>query len=86
MIYLHKVKAIVMLTNLMENGVIKCHQYWPSVLNKTVSYGSNKVTMVEEGVCGDYVKRKFDLVTSNSSKGDKKASFSTITHYYYQKW
>lgn len=85
MIYLYKVKAIVMLTNLTENGVLKCHQYWPCVINKTVAYGSNQVTLVEELICGDYVKRRFDLITSNTGRGEKPV-FNTVTHYYYQKW
>ena len=83
MISSFKVKAIVMLTNLIENGVVKCHQYWPDTLNKTVSYGLNEVTLIDEIISGEYVVRKFNLVTINS---DKTSTENIISHYYYQKW
>lgn len=83
MISSYKVKAIVMLTNLVENGVVKCNQYWPDTSNKTVTYGFNEVTLIDESVCGDYVLRKFNLVTNNS---DKTSTAFTVSHYYYQKW
>ncbi len=86
MISLHNVKAIVMLTNIIENGVVKCHQYWPEELNKTTKYGQSQVTLVEASVCGDYVKRKFDLITPKEASTNNKASYTTVTHYYYQKW
>ena len=48
MVFVYKVKAIVMLTNLIENGVIKCNQYWPEKLNANEMYGLNQITFVEE--------------------------------------
>ena len=85
MIYLHDVKAIVMLTNLVENGVKKCQQYWPSAVNKPITYGDCQVTLVEEVVISDYVMRRFDLVV-HSGTDNKKQLSTTVSHYYYQKW
>lgn len=83
MIYLQNVKAIVMLTNLVENGVKKCHQYWPSVMSKPIQYGDCQVTLAEEVVISDYVKRRFDLVVTGA---DNNKQLSSVYHYYYQKW
>lgn len=72
-----------MLTNLIENGVKKCHQYWPNVMNKPIQYGDCQVTLAEEVVISDYVKRRFDLVVSGA---DNNKHLSSVYHYYYQKW
>ncbi|KAI8048402.1 protein-tyrosine phosphatase-like protein [Syncephalis plumigaleata] len=41
-------QVIVMLTQQMEHGRVKCHIYWPATIGETISYGTITVQLVEE--------------------------------------
>ena len=40
---------------------MKCHQYWPNMVNVPRLYGDIKVTMTEEEEFAFYVIRKFTI-------------------------
>jgi protein tyrosine phosphatase len=69
-----------MLTNLVENNVIKCERYWPNNLNETEKYELYEVTYVEEQIFIDYIKRK--LMLKNNFNNESKV----VYQYYYPKW
>jgi protein tyrosine phosphatase len=81
MIEQNNVKIIVMLTDLVENSVIKCQKYWPNALNTTETYDDYNVTFVDERVYVDYVKRTFNLM-----KTTKKDQSKIVTQYFYPSW
>jgi protein-tyrosine phosphatase len=41
-------RVIVMLTKEEEMNKIKCHRYWPHILNEPVEYGQTTVTLISE--------------------------------------
>ncbi|KAI8365204.1 protein-tyrosine phosphatase-like protein [Radiomyces spectabilis] len=43
-------RVIVMLTKQEEMNRIKCHQYWPSTVDQSETYGSVRVTLIKETV------------------------------------
>lgn len=59
MVWQEQSTVIVMLTNLKENGRVKCEQYWPRTLNETVQYGIVSVTMTHEQDYTSYNIRRF---------------------------
>jgi protein tyrosine phosphatase len=81
MIEQNNVKIIVMLTDLVENNVIKCQKYWPNTLNTTETYDDHSVTFLDERVYVDYVKRTFNLM-----KTTKKEQSKIVTQYFYPSW
>ncbi|XP_073483345.1 receptor-type tyrosine-protein phosphatase kappa isoform X16 [Aquarana catesbeiana] len=58
MIWQEQSACIVMVTNLVEVGRVKCYKYWP---DDTEVYGDFKVTCVEMEPLAEYVIRTFTL-------------------------
>ncbi|XP_069463582.1 receptor-type tyrosine-protein phosphatase kappa isoform X5 [Ambystoma mexicanum] len=58
MIWQEQSACIVMVTNLVEVGRVKCYKYWP---DETEVYGDFKVTCVEMEPLAEYVIRTFTL-------------------------
>ncbi|XP_047146331.1 uncharacterized protein LOC100210335 [Hydra vulgaris] len=58
MIFHEKPKAIVMLTNLVENGKTKCAQYWPE---SNEEYGGLNVCVTKSENFADYIIRYISL-------------------------
>ncbi|XP_061569727.1 receptor-type tyrosine-protein phosphatase mu-like isoform X8 [Cololabis saira] len=56
MIWQENTAAIVMVTNLVEVGRVKCCKYWP---DDTEIYGDMKVTLIETQLLSEYVIRTF---------------------------
>ncbi|GAB6023847.1 hypothetical protein CHUAL_008588 [Chamberlinius hualienensis] len=52
---------IVMLTQCVERGKIKCEQYWPSDSQQTAYYGDLAITIKSESVLPEFTLRIFDL-------------------------
>ncbi|ESN99978.1 hypothetical protein HELRODRAFT_140014, partial [Helobdella robusta] len=52
---------IVMVTNLIEKGRVKCEQYWSDVENEEKLYGDIVVTLRDVEVTTDYIIRTFEL-------------------------
>ena len=51
--------VIVMVTNVKEEGKVKCQQYWPD--SDTKDYGPFSVTLSDEQVLTEYIIRKIHL-------------------------
>ncbi|XP_078328094.1 receptor-type tyrosine-protein phosphatase kappa-like [Crassostrea virginica] len=77
MVWQENVTQIVMLTNLMENGKIKCNQYWPESTYDEF-YSDIKIRKYEERHFAFYLIRKFTMSHSEESR--------IVTQYHYTKW
>ncbi|XP_054863139.1 receptor-type tyrosine-protein phosphatase mu-like isoform X10 [Amphiprion ocellaris] len=58
MVWQENTAAIVMVTNLVEVGRVKCCKYWP---DDTEIYGDMKVTLIETQLLSEYVIRTFAM-------------------------
>lgn len=57
MVWEQKSRIIVMVTQCVERGRVKCHQYWP---NKEVTrYGEIEISLVNETVYSEWIEREF---------------------------
>jgi len=68
MIWQEKSTVIVMLTNLKENGRVKCEQYWPKTLNETIQFGQVSVTMTNEQDYTSYFVRHFTAKVKSETR------------------
>ena len=59
LIWQEKSPIIVMITNVIEEGKVKCQQYWPD--SDTKDYGPFSVTLSDEQVLTDYTVRKMHV-------------------------
>ncbi len=64
LVWQEKCSVIVMLTNTMEGGKVKCEQYWPESGSK--SYGPFQVVITEQQILADYIVRSFTLTVNFS--------------------
>merc|ERR1711935_697343 len=62
------VTLIVMVTELVEVGRRKCHQYWPELIDNPVNYGDYKVTLLTEQVQAHFTMRKLLLEFGDASR------------------
>ncbi|XP_078328948.1 receptor-type tyrosine-protein phosphatase gamma-like isoform X1 [Crassostrea virginica] len=79
MVWQQNVTQIIMLTNIMEGGKIKCFQYWPDCSN-TELYGNFTIENVSEKHYAFYITRKFVL-----SHKQQQMSHD-IMQYHYTMW
>ncbi|XP_059169922.1 receptor-type tyrosine-protein phosphatase alpha-like [Physella acuta] len=77
MLWEQRVDTVVMLTNLTEEGKIKCVQYWPE--EDAVEFNGIEVSLAVTRVFADYTIRKLELNQSGSPS-------HTLTHYHYTSW
>lgn len=56
MVLQHRTESIVMLTSLVENNKVKCHEYFPK-LNGRLKSGNITVTCIKEQNLPSYIKR-----------------------------
>ncbi|XP_040183543.1 receptor-type tyrosine-protein phosphatase H-like [Rana temporaria] len=79
MIWEHHVNTIVMLTNCMENGRVKCERYWP--LDYTpCTYGDITVTVTSETILPEWTTRDFSV------KHAKQSGVQTVRHFHFTAW
>ncbi|CAL1532181.1 unnamed protein product, partial [Lymnaea stagnalis] len=72
-----KVDKVVMLTNLIEEGQVKCERYWPEE-GKAV-FGSIKVRLASTQVFADYTIRQLEL-------RKKDEPIHQMTHFHFTSW
>ncbi|KAH9490851.1 Receptor-type tyrosine-protein phosphatase zeta [Bulinus truncatus] len=77
MLWEQKVKKVVMLTRLIEEGKAKCDQYWPD--SQPMIFGEIEITLKSTQCFADYTIRKMKLFKKNQS------SFS-FTQFHYTSW
>ncbi|KAM4652178.1 receptor-type tyrosine-protein phosphatase H [Discoglossus pictus] len=79
MVWEHHVNTIVMLTNCMENGRVKCEHYWP--LDYTpCTYEDITVTVTSETILPDWTIRDFTL------KHAKQLDIKYVRHFHFTVW
>ncbi|XP_040014848.1 receptor-type tyrosine-protein phosphatase T [Xiphias gladius] len=66
MVWQENSASIVMVTNLVEVGRVKCVRYWP---DETEVYGDIKVTLIETEPLAEYVIRTFTVQKIESAPG-----------------
>ncbi|XP_078320063.1 uncharacterized protein LOC111119720 isoform X1 [Crassostrea virginica] len=86
MVWHENVNTIVILTNLEENGVIKCKRYWPSEEEERV-YGDVYVKRLSSERTTDYIVRCFQILTVRNSIDNKKENESrTLEQFHFMAW
>jgi len=93
MVWEQKSSIILMLTKLIEDGRVKCHQYWPDMKDKEELkiYGNIRVEPIETNEENNLslTIRKFKLseIKDNSQKNDEQEErVHYVTHFQYTKW
>ncbi|XP_033729933.1 receptor-type tyrosine-protein phosphatase kappa-like isoform X3 [Pecten maximus] len=67
MIFQKNIKIVVMITNTVEDSIVKCTQYWPDTNQGRVHYGSFVLEIIETRQFADYVIRTIKITTRHSS-------------------
>ncbi|XP_044137653.1 receptor-type tyrosine-protein phosphatase H [Bufo gargarizans] len=79
MIWEHQVNTIVMLTNCMENGRVKCEHYWP--LDYTpCTYGDITVTVTSETILSEWTIADFSIKHANEP------GIKYVRHFHFTAW
>jgi len=68
MVWNDNVRTIVMLTQLVENGRIKCDQYWPFDDNRENATGSLEIEKNQENILPLWTERTFYLLNEHESR------------------
>ncbi|XP_022087874.1 receptor-type tyrosine-protein phosphatase epsilon-like, partial [Acanthaster planci] len=79
MVWQLNVDKIVMLTNPVENGKVKCLQYWPD--GEATTYANVTVTIINEQVFLDYTIREFKI-----TQIDNKEDCRLVKQFHYTTW
>ncbi|KAI8726224.1 receptor-type tyrosine-protein phosphatase epsilon, partial [Biomphalaria glabrata] len=77
MLWEQHVDKVVMLTNLIEEGKVKCEKYWPD--ETKMKLGDFKITLRSTQIFADYTIRMLEI----SKKGEARHTF---THFHYTSW
>lgn len=67
MVLQHKVESIVMLTSLIEDNKVKCHEYFPK-LNGSITFANIRITCTCEQNYSMYIKRFMQVETVREQK------------------
>ncbi|XP_035825658.1 tyrosine-protein phosphatase 10D [Aplysia californica] len=78
MVWENGVTAVVMLTQCVERGKVKCEEYWPADPSTPVYFGDLHVTLRSASVLPDYVIRVMDVKLGNYNR--------TIHQFHFLKW
>lgn len=79
MIYETGASTVIMMTNIMEGGKVKCAQYWPLNDQDTIQYGGCKVKLIAVEESADVTRR--ELCLTNSSDGYKSLRLLRMWHF-----
>ncbi|XP_072042815.1 receptor-type tyrosine-protein phosphatase beta-like [Amphiura filiformis] len=67
MVWENEIPTIIMNTNLVENGRVKCEKYWPD--SGEAQYGRMTVKLLSESDTQEWTVRTFDVSKDGESKG-----------------
>ena len=67
MIYQCNIKIVVMITNIVEDRIVKCTQYWPDEGQGKVKYGCFTMELIEIREFADYIIRTVKIKSKFSS-------------------
>jgi protein tyrosine phosphatase len=89
----YNVDVIVMVTDLIENSIEKCAQYWPSKINQTCRFNRIEVTLKDEIDYPDYIRRELSITKMDNKKNSKRTSCTlyesysrTVVQYHFKRW
>ncbi|ESO83607.1 hypothetical protein LOTGIDRAFT_133136, partial [Lottia gigantea] len=80
MVWSENCGKIVMLTNVLENAKIKCHQYWPNEPENVLTSRHLEIRVEKSLHRSNYVLREFKL------KQTKTNEERTVLHFHYVTW
>ncbi|XP_064204766.1 tyrosine-protein phosphatase non-receptor type 2 isoform X1 [Anguilla rostrata] len=82
MIWEQRTKAVIMLNRVIEKGIDKCAQYWPTQEVREMAFRDTRfaVTLVSEDVKSCYTTRTLELRNSNTGETRE------ICHFHYTSW
>ncbi|KAG1451151.1 hypothetical protein G6F56_008159 [Rhizopus delemar] len=89
MVWEQESRVLVMLTKEEEMNKIKCHRYWPSILNEPVQYGKILVTLTSEtlyNVKGLDKTDEEDMIIMRQLIISKNGENQSVTHLQYIGW
>jgi protein tyrosine phosphatase len=75
------VHIIVMVTNPVENGMVKCHKYWPE--RGVGQFGNMVITTVSEKLFPEFIVRQFTLAMNSKDRKKKKSSVIQVIQFSY---
>jgi len=75
MVWEQNVSSIVMLTNLIQKGQMKCHKYWPDNVEQ---FGVVKVKKMSENKMAGFVVRELEIEVEEKKR--------TVFQYHYMDW
>ncbi len=78
MVWNENSEILVMLTNLEEGELIKCHQYWPDDKANASTYGNMQVLLLSVEDHRAFVHRKLSVRRGNQRR--------TVEHFHYTVW
>ncbi|CAL1534175.1 unnamed protein product [Lymnaea stagnalis] len=79
MLWEQQVDKVVMLTNLIEEGTVKCEKYWLD--DSPAQFGEIQVRMIAIQTFADYVIRVLEI-----SKPRETVAVQTFTHFHFTSW
>ncbi|KAK0065014.1 receptor-type tyrosine-protein phosphatase T, partial [Biomphalaria pfeifferi] len=77
MLWEQNTEKVVMLTNLIEDGKVKCEKYWPD--DDTKAYGDIKVKLISTQTYAEYTIRKLELCKKNQTSHQ-------VTQFHFTSW
>lgn len=80
MVWEHGVHNIVMVTQCVEKGRVKCDQYWPAD-KEPLYYGDLVIQMMSESVLPEWTIREFKITSENSCSYPR-----MLRHFHYTVW
>ncbi|KAH9492844.1 hypothetical protein Btru_023851 [Bulinus truncatus] len=80
MIYQRKIETIVMMTNVLEGGIVKCAEYWPPCSETVSTLGHFLIQTVSTRSYADYVIRKIKVKSQSS------VDCLEVTQFQYTAW
>uniref|UniRef100_A0A3B3TMY6 protein-tyrosine-phosphatase n=1 Tax=Poecilia latipinna TaxID=48699 RepID=A0A3B3TMY6_9TELE len=80
MVWEHGVHNVVMVTQCVEKGRVKCDQYWPAD-KEPLYYGDLVIQMLSESVLPEWTIREFKIISENSCSYPR-----MMRHFHYTVW
>ncbi|XP_074089197.1 tyrosine-protein phosphatase non-receptor type 20-like isoform X5 [Macrotis lagotis] len=68
MVWENKSNVIAMMTKEIENGLIKCHRYWPMSRNKPLELQDYVIVLEDYQILETFTIRKFKMVKKDTGK------------------
>lgn len=67
MLFQYNIKVVVMITNVIEDKIVKCSKYWPDSELGIVKYGNFTLALIDEKEYADFVIRTVKIKTNQDA-------------------